>query len=309
MSLHYNVSDNLIRELLKNQKNDRFWRNIRFFVWILLIGLGFFFAFYGIPEKHTKPNQPYVSFIRLSGVIMPETDFSAEKVLPQLEKAFADKEAKGVVIAINSGGGSPVQSQIIEAKIIELKNRFHKKVVVVGEDILASGAYLVAMGADEIYVNEDTIAGSIGVIMEGFGFNDAIKKLGISRRVYTAGDHKDRLDPFEPVTPQDKEKIQNLLNEAHDHFIQIVKTSRGDRLKGDPKEIFSGDFWIGSTALQLGIIDGLGNLSDVLPKVFKVRHYIDYSEEPSALKSLLKGIKSQLDLSLNYRSHSLSSTL
>lgn len=309
MTLNYNISDNLIRELLKNQKRDRFWRNIRFFIWILLIGFGLFFAFHGMPEERSKSDKPYVAFIRLSGIIMPEADFSAEKVIPQLEQAFADKNAKGVVIDINSGGGSPVQASIIEEKIVELKQRFHKKVIVVGEDLLASGAYLVAMGADEVYVNEDTIAGSIGVIMEGFGFNDAIKKLGISRRVYTAGDHKDRLDPFEPVDPQDQAKIQSLLDEAHDHFIQLVKTSRGDRLKGDPKELFSGDFWIGSHALQLGIVDGLGNISDVLPKVFNVHHYVDYSEEPSIIESLLRGMKSELDLSLSYHHDALSSQL
>lgn len=309
MSLNYDISENLIRDLIKNQKRDRFWRNIRFFIWIVLILAGVFFAFNGFPEERAMPDKPYVAFIRLSGIIMPDSDFSAEKVIPQLEEAFADKKAKGVVIDINSGGGSPVQSQIIEEKIVELKNRYHKKVVVIGEDLLASGAYLVAMGADDVYVNEDTIAGSIGVIMEGFGFNDAIEKLGVSRRVYTAGDHKDRLDPFEPVNPEDQAKIQALLDEAHDHFIQIVKTSRGDRLKGDEKELFSGDFWIGSRALQLGIVDGLGNISDVLPKVFNVQHYVDYSEEPSIIQSLFKGMRSELDLNLSYHRNALTSQL
>lgn len=306
MSLNYNISDNLIRELLRNQKRDRFWRNIRFFVWVLLIGAGLFFVMHGLPgEDRAKPSEPYVALIRLDGFISSDSSFSAEKVLPQLEEAFSDKQAKGVVLAINSGGGSPVQSEIIEQKILELKKRYNKKVVVVGEDVLASGAYLVAMGADEVYVNQDTLTGSIGVIMEGFGFTDAIKKLGVTRRVFTAGSHKDRLDPFAPVSSEDKEKITQLLDETHTHFVDIVTTSRGQRLKGDPAELFSGDFWIGSQALQLGIVDGLGNISDVLPRAFNVTHYVDYSEQPSMLEHVLKGVKTELDWTLSYHHDAL----
>lgn len=309
MSLNYNVSDNLIRDLLKNQKRDRFWRNIRFFVWILLIGTGMFFALHGFPEERNKPTQPYVAFIHLDGFISSDSDFSADKVIPQLEDAFADKEAKGVVLDINSGGGSPVQASIIEQRILELKKQYHKKVIVIGEDVLASGAYLVAMGADEVYVNQDTITGSIGVIMEGFGFTDAIQKLGVTRRVYTAGDHKDRLDPFEPVKEEDKKKITNLLDTAHEHFVETVKASRENRLKGDPAELFSGDFWIGSQALQLGVVDGLGNVSDILPRVFNVTHYVDYSEQPSPIAYILKGVKTQLDWTLSYHHDALSAQI
>lgn len=305
MSLNYNVSDNLIRELLKNQKRDRFWRNIRFFIWILLIGTGLFFILNGFSEEHEKPTKPYVAFIRLDGFISSDSSFSAEKVIPQLEQAFADKKAKGVVLDINSGGGSPVQASIIEQRILELKKQYNKKVIVIGEDVLASGAYLVAMGADEVYVNQDTLTGSIGVIMEGFGFTDAIKKLGITRRVYTAGDHKDRLDPFENVSPKDREKITDLLNTAHEHFIDTVKASRANRLKGDFSELFSGDFWIGSQALQLGIVDGLGNVSDILPRVFNVTHYVDYSEQPSPIDYILKGVKTELDWTLSYNHDAL----
>lgn len=310
MTLDFKVTDALVRDLIKNQKRDRFWRNIRFFIWVVLIGLGLFFAFHGLPtEERSKPNGPYVALIRLDGFISSDAPFSAEKILPQLEDAFSDKDAKGVVLEINSGGGSPVQAEIIEQKIIELKNKTHKKVIVIGEDVLASGAYLIAMGADDVYVNQDTITGSIGVIMEGFGFTDAIKKLGITRRVYTAGDHKDRLDPFTPVSAEDKEKIMNLLDETHTHFVEIVTTSRGNRLKGDPAELFSGDFWIGSQALQLGIVDGLGNMSDILPRVFQVTHYVDYSEEPSILDSVLKGVKTELDWTLSYHHSKLSAQL
>ncbi len=310
MSLNYNVSDNLIRDLIKNQKRDRFWRNIRFFIWVLLIGTGLFFTLYGLPNaERSKPNAPYVALVRLDGFISSDASFSAIKVLPLLEAAFSDKEAKGVVLEINSGGGSPVQSEIIEQKIIELKKKFNKKVIVIGEDVLASGAYLVAMGADEVYVNQDTLTGSIGVIMEGFGFTDAIKKLGVTRRVYTAGNHKDRLDPFETVSTEDKEKIMGLLDETHTHFVEAVTSSRGSRLKGDPSELFSGDFWIGSQALKLGIVDGLGTMSELLPQVFNVTHYVDYSEEPSILDSVLKDVKTELDWTLSYHHDKLSAQL
>ncbi len=310
MSLNYNISDNLIRDLIKNQQRDRLWRNIRFVVWMLLIGSGIFFMLHGLPgDERAKPDQPYVSLVRLNGFISADSSFSAEKVLPQLEAAFSDKNAKGVVLEINSGGGSPVQAEIIEQKILQLKQKFNKKVIVIGEDVLASGAYLVAMGADQVYVNQDTITGSIGVIMEGFGFTDAIKKLGISRRVYTAGTNKDRLDPFEPVSSQDKEKITGLLDETHSHFVEIVTNSRGKRLHGDPEQLFSGDFWLGSQALKLGLVDGLGNTSNILPQVFQVAYYVDYSEKPSVLDSLLKGMKTELDWTLSYHHNGLTAQL
>ncbi|MCD8525292.1 MAG: S49 family peptidase [Gammaproteobacteria bacterium] len=277
-----------------------------FFIWIAFFSVAFFFVLHGLPTKvHEKPEKPYVALVRLNGFISTESAFSAEKVLPQLQAAFSDKEAKGVVIVINSGGGSPVQASIIQEKIVQLKKQYHKKVIVVGEDVLASGAYLVAMGADEVYVNPDTVTGSIGVIMEGFGFTDAIKKLGVSRRVYTAGDHKDRLDPFTPASDADKQKMMSILDEAHEHFIAIVTNARGSRLKGDPSVLFSGDFWLGSQAVKLGLVDGLGNQSDLVPHIFHVHQYVDYSEEPSIVDYLFKGLKSELDWNLSYHHHTL----
>jgi protease-4 len=295
----YSISETLVRDLIKNQKRDRFWRNLRFFIMLLIIGsvlyLGFRFVQGPAVSKEEEKKKDYVSLVRLDGYIFADADFSARNVLPILQDAFSDKDAKGVVLEINSGGGSPVQSTIIEEKILQLKAKYHKKVVVVGEDLLASGAYLVAMGADKVYVSPSSITGSIGVIMEGFGFPEAIKKIGVTRRVYTAGGNKDRLDPVLPESDADKEKIQVLLNETHQQFINIVQTSRGDRLKGDPKELFSGDFWTGETALKLGIVDGLGSLSDVLPKEFNVNYYVDYSEQPTLIEDIMKGMRTELD--------------
>lgn len=313
MNNSYSISETLVKELIKNQKRDRFWRNLRFFILLFVLGSALYLAFRFIqgPEiSKEEQKKAYVALVRLDGYIFADTDFSARNVLPILQDAFSDKDAKGVVLEINSGGGSPVQASIIENKILQLKEKYHKKVVVVGEDLLASGAYLVAMGADKVYANPSSIVGSIGVIMEGFGFPEAIKKIGVTRRVYTAGNNKDRLDAFMPESEADKAKIQALLNETHQQFIDIVQTSRGERLSGNPEELFSGDFWTGETALKLGIIDGLGNLADVLPQEFKVNYYVDYSEQPSFIDYIMKGMRTQLDFVLtNYHGSPISAKI
>lgn len=299
-SSSYNISENLIRDLIKNQRRDRFWRNLRFFIILLFLCAIAFFIYQGVKQDTAVgPKKSYVALVRLNGEIRADGEFSAEKVLPVLQSAFSDEKAKGVVLEINSGGGSPVQSSIIEAKINQLKKKYNKKVVVVGEDLLASGAYLIAMGGDKVYVNADTITGSIGVIMAGFGFTDLIKTIGVTRRVYTAGGNKNRLDPFKPATEKDKAKIKRILDETHDNFIQIVKNSRGDRLKGDSKELFSGDFWTGTTAYKLGIVDGIGNLANVLPEEFGVNYYVDYSQPPTIIEFLKKNIQTVLNLNIS----------
>lgn len=296
-----NIQQNfLIDALLKDRKSERRWKNFRFFVYLFLL-LAFIFLVFSSKfsaETNGASIHPYVSMVRLSGVILPGSNFSAEKVVPQLQNAFEDTHAKGVVIVINSPGGSPVQASIIHDKILELKKQYHKKVIVIGEDALASGAYLVATAGDEIYVNNDTLTGSIGVIMSGFGFTDAINKLGITRRVITAGENKDRLDPFKPEDPADNAKIQMVLNEVHQSFIKDVKEGRGNRLRGDEKELFSGDFWTGSEAVNLGLADGTGNLWNVLQNQFQVKYYVDYTRKSTLMNILLGDVDSELNLGL-----------
>jgi protease-4 len=298
MPSNFNISEELVRQLIKNQKSDRRWKNFRFFCFLLIlaaVAAAVYFAFFSPSSEEKQDKKHYVSLVRLNGVIAAGNDFSAKRVIPLLDDAFKDKHAKGVVLEINSGGGSPVQSAIIHDKILELKKKYHKTVIIVGEDMLASGAYLVAMAGDKVYVNQDTITGSIGVIMEGFGFKDAIEKIGVSRRVFTAGKNKDQMDPFESLTPGAVKKTKQVLDEVHEHFIEYVVSSRGKRLKGDRVELFSGDFWVGSTALKYGIVDGLGNLSGVLQREFKTSHYVDYSERPSLIRSITKGLRSELN--------------
>ncbi|OGT46960.1 MAG: peptidase U7 [Gammaproteobacteria bacterium RIFCSPHIGHO2_12_FULL_38_11] len=297
------LESQLVNTLIAENKSARRWKNFRFIVWVLFV---LFFAYLLVrPDSDTAgpvPHAPYVSLVRLDGVIMPDSLFSAQTVIPQLNRAFKDKHSKGVVLLINSPGGSPVQASIIHDKIIQLKNKYHKTVIVVGEDTLASGAYLVATAADKIFVNKDTVTGSIGVIMSGFGFADAIKKLGITRRVFTAGDSKDRLDPFEALNPQDIAKAQQVLAAVHQDFIDDVTTGRAGKLTGDPKTLFSGDFWTGTQATQLGLVDGTANIWTAMQDTFGTTHYRDYSPMPPIWEAVMHNVSSELNFKLeNHR--------
>ncbi len=282
------VMAELVRELIKEKRSGRRWKNFRFMLWFLLIALlAYLFVTECSSSSVYEGENGYVALVRLDGTIGPGENFSAESVLPLLKDAFSDKAAKGVVLDINSGGGTPVQASIIHDAIIELKNKYHKKVIVVGEDILASGAYYVAVAGDKIYVNPNTITGSIGVIMKEFGFPDLIKKVGIERRVYTSGVNKDRLDPFLPQNPEDVQKIRQVITEVHGNFQRVVEEGRKGKLQGDTAQLFSGDFWSGGTAQKLGLVDALGNLSTVVHDEFHVSGYKDYSKEPSFMKNLV----------------------
>ncbi len=293
----------ILKSLLEERRSDRFWKNFRFFGWILILLLYIFIIFFlSSDRKDTQnANAPYVASLQLNGLISADTNFSAKIVIPELQQAFADSKSKGVLLIVNSPGGSPVQASLIHDKILELKKQYKKKVVVVGEDTLASGAYLVATAADKIYVNPDTLTGSIGVVMGGFGFVDTLKKLGITRRVFTAGTHKDRLDPFSQLDEQDVVKIKHVLHQVHQHFIQDVLDGRGDRLQGNRSELFSGDFWTGDVAMQLGIVDGTKDVWTVLKEEFNVKYYKDYTIKPSLLKQLIQHTSTALSLYLYKR--------
>lgn len=286
---NFDVASLLVNDLLKEKRSERRWKNIRFVFWFalfayLIIGT---FSWLGSSAVPAGPlSGKYVALIRLDGMIAPGRDFSAEQIVPTLHEAFTDKNALGIVIDINSPGGTPVQAAIIHDAILSFKKTYHKRVVIVGEDLLTSGAYYVAVAADKIYVNPNTLTGSIGVIMKGFGFVDIMKKIGIERRVYTAGTDKDRLDPFLPQTPDDLKKIQEVMGEVHQNFVIAVLEGRRNKLKADPRTLFNGDFWSGQTALKMGLVDGLGNLTDVIEKEFKTTHYKEFGESSSFLRML-----------------------
>lgn len=293
------VSATLIQDLLKEKRRDRFWKTLRSLLWAAIFGYLIYgiFNFNSEADSSTSPltGRKYVSLVRIDGMIAPGGDFSAEALLPNLKRAFADSKASGVLIEINSPGGTPVQSAIIHDAILSYKAKYKKKVIVVGEDMMTSGAYFIAVAGDKIYANPNTLTGSIGVIMKGFGFVDAIKKLGIERRVYTAGENKDRLDPFLPQNPDDLKKVMEVEAQVHKNFVQAVEAGRQGKLKGDEKTLFSGDFWSGDQALQLGLIDGLGNMTDVAHNEFGTGTFKQYGSSDGFMKLLGGQISNSFD--------------
>jgi signal peptide peptidase SppA len=229
-----------------------------------------------MPEKRSWLSRlvrrpPVVPVVRLQGVIAAEQRpgrLNIATVEPLLRRAFAMKSAPAVAIVINSPGGSPVQSRLISKRIRDLANEHEKKVLVFVEDAAASGGYFIAVAGDEILVDPSSIVGSIGVIMATFGFVDAIDKLGIERRVHTAGRNKSTLDPFLPEKAEDVERIKQFELDIHQVFIDHVKQGRRGRLKGPDDVLFTGEWWTGLRGIQLGLVDGIGDLHATLRERF-----------------------------------------
>jgi signal peptide peptidase SppA len=213
-------------------------------------------------------SRPIVPVVRLTGAIGLSTPLAAgitfANTAKLLDRAFAIKRARAVAIVINSPGGSPVQSHLIYQRIRALAAENKKPVIAFVEDVAASGGYMIACAADEIVADLSSIVGSIGVISASFGFDKAIRKLGIDRRVHTAGDHKMSLDPFSPEKAEDVKRLKALQQDIHAMFIGLVKKSRGKKLKGPEKTLFSGEFWVGEQALRYGLVDKLGDIRNVL---------------------------------------------
>lgn len=280
------------------QKKELRWKNIRTAAWLtfgaLSIGVYILISMLFYSSVHDgPPSEDYVSLLRIDGAIASDQKVSAQRINPALVRAFRDRKSKGVVLLMNSPGGSPVQASLIRDRLMELRKEFpDKKVVTVAEDALASGAYMIATGTQEIYVNRSTIAGSIGVIMSGFGFDGILGRFGIERRIYTSGENKSRLDSFKPVSKEDVGKIRGVLADVHRHFIDAVLEARGSRLRGDRKLLFSGDFWTGERAVELGLADGMSDLPTVLRTVFNVEHTRDYTPVPSIFERFAERVPS-----------------
>ena len=230
-----------------------------------------------LPIERFRNPPPVVAVVPLRGVIGGLGPFRRGLTLPALagplERAFRLADVKAVALAVNSPGGAAVQSALIATRIRALADEHKVSVLAFAEDVAASGGYWLATAADEIYADESSIIGSIGVISASFGFPETLKRLGIERRVYTAGEHKNPLDPFLPEQPDEVEHLKRLQEDVHDAFRRHVRARRGDRLKGDEDEVFSGRFWSGRGALEHGLIDGIGDLRGVLRARFgdKVR--------------------------------------
>lgn len=288
----------LVDELLRERRRDRRWKILRFFIlFITFIGLVAFLAIAGKPteEMTARPGGRYAAVVRMEGTIAPSEGISAARFNPVLAEAFADRAAEGVVVVINSPGGTPVQASLIHDRIVQLRKQHpERRLIVVGEDMLTSGAYFIAVAAETIYVNPSSLTGSIGVVARNFGFVDAMNKLGIERRTQTAGDRKAQLDPFAPETAQDREKLESILTGMHRHFIGVVKEGRGTKLKGSDAELFSGDFWLGTRAVELGLVDGLGSLAEVLEREFQVSRVREFRPQESWFARLVRGARSEL---------------
>jgi len=261
---------------VQEQKRARHWGiffKLLLFIYLfalLFVGMGWWVKKDGLPGKHT-------ALVEVRGVIGPEGMASADNVTTGLQEAFKDKRTQGVVLRVNSPGGSPVQAGHINDEIRRLRAKYPNiPVYAVVEDICASGGYYVAVAADKIYVDKASIIGSIGVLMDGFGFTGAMEKLGIERRLLAAGENKGFLDPFSPVQESQKEYAEKMLNEIHQQFINVVRQGRGKRLKETP-EMFSGLLWIGPKSIELGLADALGGVDYVAREVIKAEDIVDFT--------------------------------
>ena len=273
-------------ELLHERKSERRWRNFFRLAWLGLAVM-VLWAVFARSYTPSAPNTPHTALVEVHGEIGADTEASAEALVGALKNAFEDASAQAVVLRINSPGGSPVQSGIVNDEIKRLKAKHRKKVYAVVEEMCASGAYYIAVAADEIYVDKASIVGSIGVLMDGFGFTGLMEKLGVERRLYAAGENKAMLDPYSPVNEKHVRLTKAMLDQIHRQFIAVVKEGRGDRLKETP-EIFSGLFWNGEEAIKLGLADNLGNLDYVAREVIKAEDIIDYTPRDNVAERLAK---------------------
>jgi protease-4 len=275
-----------LRELLRQQRSDRRWGLFFRIVWLALV-LALAWALMSNQVAPTAPTTPHTALVELRGEIAVDSDANAEALVAALKSAFEDSGAQAVVLRINSPGGSPVQSGIVNDEIRRLKAKHKKKVYAVVEEVCASGAYYIAAAADEIYVDKASIVGSIGVLMDGFGFTGLMDKLGVERRLLTAGDNKAMLDPFSPPNERQTALAKAMLDQIHQQFIKVVKEGRGTRLK-ENADTFSGLFWNGEEAVKLGLADGLGNLDYVAREVVKAEEIIDYTPRDNVAERLAK---------------------
>ncbi len=270
------VLEKLALSAVQEQRRSRRWsilfKTLGFvYLFVVLFMISGWFGSDGVSIK------AHTALVDLQGVISSD-EASADNVISSLQSAFEDKKTKGVILRINSPGGSPVQAGQIYDEIKRLR-ALHPKIPLyaVVDDICASGGYYVAAGADKIFVDKASLVGSIGVLMDGFGFTETMHKLGVERRLLTAGENKGFLDPFSPVDPKQQEFAKQMLEEIHGQFVAVVREGRGKRLKETP-DMFSGLIWSGEKSIQLGLSDGLGTVDSVARDVIKAEDIVDYTQ-------------------------------
>lgn len=271
---------------LQEQQTARRWKSGLRLAWLLFVVVVFWLGWsYNTPTA--SPSAPHTAMVAIKGEIASEGDASAENVMAAMRAALEDSGSRALVLLINSPGGSPVQAGLINDEIHRLKKLHNKPIYAVVEESCASAAYYIAAAADQIYVDKASIVGSIGVLMDGFGFTGLMDKLGVERRLMTAGENKGFLDPFSPQTAAQRKYAQAMLDQIHQQFIGVVKVGRGDRLKETP-DMFSGLFWTGQQAVDMGLADALGSLDGVARDVVKAPDVIDYTRHENMAERLAK---------------------
>lgn len=282
------VLERVALKAIEEQRRARQWSALFKLLWFIFAFMLFaaWMGWLGRGEKETVTAGRHTALVELEGIIAPEGRASADKIIKALDRAFKDSNTAGVVLRINSPGGSPVQSGYINDEMRRLRAKYPNiPLYVVVEDLCASGGYYVASAAEKIYVDKASMVGSIGVIISSFGFTGAMEKLGIERRAYTAGTNKDFLDPFAPENPTQREHVQKMLADIHQQFISVVRQGRGKRLKETP-DMFSGLVWTGEQSVELGLADGFGSLDYVAREVIKADKVVDYSPKDSIFEQL-----------------------
>ncbi len=271
-----NTLEKLVFATLNEQRSARRWKLFFRFLWLGLI-LALVWWVYTSESVVSSASTPHTAMVEIKGEIASGAEASAQSVITSLRSAFEDSGAQAVVLLINSPGGSPVQAGIINDEITRLRQLHDKPVYAVVEETCASAAYYIAAAADNIYVDKASLIGSIGVLMNGFGFTGLMEKIGVERRLLTAGENKAMLDPFSPQDEEQRAYVQSMLSQIHNQFIEVVKKGRGSRLKQDG-DTFSGLVWSGQQSIELGLADGLGSLDYVAREIVKAENIVDYTQ-------------------------------
>lgn len=270
---------------LAQQRREQRWRWFWRIVWLLVAAAVLVSALRDMAPS--TPAAPHTALVEIRGAIGSDDEANADRLIGSLREAFGDKSARAVVLRINSPGGSPVQAGLVNDEIRRLKALHKKKIYAVCEEMCASAAYYIAVAADDIYVDKASVVGSIGVLMDGFGFVGLMDKLGVERRLLTSGSNKGMLDPFSPRDPDQEGMAHAMLEQIHEQFIGVVRQGRGQRLK-EREDTFSGLFWNGQQAVQLGLADRLGSLDQIAREVVKAEEIVDYTQKDHLVDRLAK---------------------
>ena len=285
--LVHRLASAAVDEKRRSRRWGIFFKFLTFIYLAVLLVLWFPEQFSG---ASIKPGSKHTALVEIKGVIAADAEASADNIITGLRDAFENKHTKGVILRINSPGGSPVQAGYINDEIQRLKKKYPDiPVYAVVTDICASGGYYIAVAAERIYVDKASIVGSIGVLMSSFGFVESMKKLGVERRLLTAGEHKAVMDPFSPFKEYDREHIQKMLDQIHQQFIRVVRKGRGERLV-ETDETFSGLFWNGERSIELGLADALGSASYVAREIIGAEEIVDFTPQEDVFERLAKKV-------------------